>query len=401
MGLSLGTVTATVCEPPTGQFAFSLAPVPCALAMTHRPRVPPPLSAAFLWLTAAAVFTLPFTLQPDQRRRASANLPPQEIVPLAGPNRDFPWWPWILAFPGAGGLLWWLLRETAPTFDQASTIAPTQAATDRRIILTPRSSHAAYAYWELPPSEVDALQRRNYGFFLKVHDVTDIDRVDRQAPHTTEILACPTAAIGDCHLPIPQANRDYLVELGYGDESATWHALVRSEPVRVPAQPAAIDVPTLGAAAIGMPAIGTPAVETAPRIDAGFTPGPGSEAVRSRVADAAIPHPGTTAAMASLSAQTCRSACARWEIPPDQVTDLRTGKRRLTVRLYDVTELPGFLASNPNSVQEFEAELAPQADRVLPIAVDDRDYLIEVGYVSGSGHWHVLAKSSPVRVPAC
>lgn len=486
MGLSLGAVTAKVCEPLKSRSPFPLAYVPLAPAMIHRRRVYLSSSAVFLWGTAATVlFSLPVPLQPTSGLgrqaaawsapapgnlnqggranpategvlRAEARLPEPAHTPIAGLSRDLPWWPWILAFPVLGGLLWWLLRRATlvppgsvsealsletgialpteegaggglgagatgtgaenaavadPTQDAtkdadqasdlASTLAPDPGNPVRRIILTPRSGHAAYAYWELPPSEVEALQRRNYGLTLKVHDVTDLDPAAGQTPHRTERVTCPTTAMGDCHLAIPQADRDYLVELGYEDDPLTWHALVRSESVRVPAQPHREEPQPAARPTIAMPPPEIPAPETPPRSIAGLSPSLGAEDIRKRVADAAIPHPGTTAATAALSAQTCRSACARWEIPLDQVTDLKTGKRRLTVRLYDVTEMPGFLASNPNSVQEFEAELAPQAERVLPIAVDDRDYLIEVGYVTGSGQWHVLAKSSPVRVPAC
>lgn len=431
--------------------------------MFHRHRAFSPLLVPLLRLTAA-VLAGTVMLQGDQRLWAQSSPPaagsdtevqaperstPDDLAPIAGPNRDFPWWPWILAFPALGGGLWWLLREISPpsntlalgtvgaiqtgrrseqkaeqsagetggtaegnaggkpgdgasasgeATDQASEqTALDQSAMDRRIILVPRSSHAAYAYWELPPSEVEALQRRSYHLSLKVHDVTDIDLVNRQTPHTTEMLACPTTAMGDCHLPIPQTDRDYLAELGYQDESSTWHALVRSEPVRVLTQPNSVEPQiAITPPALEITSTTTPATDATPQ-----KAPPGLEAGQGRVVNAAIPRPGTTAAMASLVAQTCQSALARWDIAPDQVTDLKTGKRRLAVRLYDVTELPGFLASHPNSVQEFEAELAPQAERVLPIAVDDRDYLIEVGYVDGRGQWYVLAKSSPVRVPAC
>jgi phosphate transport system substrate-binding protein len=87
--------------------------------------------------------------------------------------------------------------------------------------------------------------------------------------------------------------------------------------------------------------------------------------------------------------------------PPDQIDDLRTGNRHLKVRLYDVTELPGSRSSSPNSLQEFDATLVSPGDLHLPIAIDDRDYLVEVGYNDGDGRWYSLAKSASVRVPAC
>jgi hypothetical protein len=111
--------------------------------------------------------------------------------------------------------------------------------------------------------------------------------------------------------------------------------------------------------------------------------------------------PKPAAARATLIPQTCHSAEAHWELSPDQLTDLQTGNYHLAVRLFDVTELPGGFSAGPNSMQDFDVDLVPQSSRVLPIAIDDRDYLIEVGYVTENGYWQVLAKSSPVRVPAC
>ncbi|HIK43358.1 MAG TPA: substrate-binding domain-containing protein, partial [Leptolyngbyaceae cyanobacterium M65_K2018_010] len=73
----------------------------------------------------------------------------QEVIteteaPVAAPARRLPWWPWLLALPILGGLLWWLMRGTAPV------AAPVAATGDRRIILTPRDCRDAYAYWEVP-----------------------------------------------------------------------------------------------------------------------------------------------------------------------------------------------------------------------------------------------------------
>jgi len=100
-------------------------------------------------------------------------------------------------------------------------------------------------------------------------------------------------------------------------------------------------------------------------------------------------------------AQDGRTALATWDLSPEQVSPLATAHGSLTVRLYDVTEMPGSFALGPNPMQAFEAEPVPQASLTIPIAVDDRDYLIEVGHLTEDGQWCVFAKSSPVRVPAC
>jgi phosphate transport system substrate-binding protein len=230
----------------------------------------------------------------------------------------------------------------------------------------------------LPESEVSALKRQNYGLALKLHDVTDIADVDRQAPHNTRIFPCDTVAVGDLHLPIAVDNRDYLVELGYVDKEEVWHALARSTHVRVPACPSTIPQSLgVGAAAAGAAA--------------------GSVASAALIRDSSMEEAGRVI----LTPRDCRSAYAYWELPQSQINDLRTGNRTLKVRLYDVTELPGSGGRSPNSLQEFDAALTSPGDLHLPIAVDDRDYLVEVGYVDGVGQWHTLAKANSVRVPAC
>ncbi len=337
-------------------------------------------------------------------------------APPASPSRGMSWWLLILVVPGLGGL-WWMLRKTQPVSEdqdmgsrlpsleraevglgEGATDLPTAteaaahpailAKAERRIILVPRLGHAAYAYWELPDAEVGALKKRQCSLALKVHDVTDLTQVDRQPPHATDLWDCPTQAVGDLHLAVAQENREYLLELGYRDQADTWHALVRSETVRIPSF---------------SPTSPTPAgFNGAPEVAAAMAADPAALAVTATIPDTApsfVPNPAT--AKATLTAQTCRSAQAHWELLPEQLTTLKVGNHPFMVHLYDVTELPGGFSAGPNSMQTFEVDPVPQTDPVLPIAVDDRDYLIEVGYVTENGQWQVFAKSSPVRVPAC
>lgn len=250
-----------------------------------------------------------------------------------------------------------------------------------------------------------ALQRQHYSLGLKLHDVTDIANVDQQAPHSSQLVPCETVSVGDHHLPIALDNRDYLVELGYLDEAQSWHALARSAPVRVPACVApAVASADLGSVtktgAAGTVATGAIAAGTA-------AAGPllsdvvAADAVAAdAVTESPIPQPMEVARVV-LTPRDCRDAYAYWEIPPTQVTELQSDSRSLKLRLYDVTELPGSFSASPNSLQEFTADLVSQGDLPIPIAIDDRDYLVELGYTNGAGQWQTLAKSDLVRVPAC
>ena len=331
---------------------------------------------------AAALAFLGYAVNPDNEaaieaaRQAAAQAPTVSeptVTPAPSPtveapgavatSRRFPWWPWLLALPLLGGLLWWLLKDRG---------AAAVAGDSRRLILTPRDCRDAYAYWELPESEVAALRRQNYPMALKLHDVTDIADVDQHAPHSTQQFTCDAVAVGDYHMPVGQDDRDYLVELGYLGANDTWHALARSSHVRVPACPN-VGGPLLTSAAL----TGTAGVVAATA--------------------ATLPAQGRVV----FAARDCRHGYAYWELPQTQVNDLLAKGRSLRLRLYDVTELPGQVVGTPNNVQEFEATLTTQGDLQVPVAVDDRDYLVELGYSEGPGHWHVLTKSEPVRVPAC
>jgi phosphate transport system substrate-binding protein len=354
------------------------------LAYVYNPATATPATLAFLGFAtnadsealiaaARAAATAPPVAEataPEATLDAAAPVAPAPAVPA----QKMPWWPWLLALPVLGGLLWWLLKDRAPA------AAPLAAAPARRIILTPRDCRSAYAYWELPEAEIEALKAYNNSLALKLHDVTDIADVDRQGPHSTQPFDCETVAVGDRHLPVTVDDRDYLVELGYSSPDGQWNALARSASVRVPACPSSVTpaAPGIGAAAAaaaGLGAVGLGAAAARP-VEAGQP---------SRVI---------------LTPRDCQTAYAYWEISPPTVKDLQVGGRDLRARLYDVTELPGY-SKGLNSLREFNVPLATLGDLHLPIAIDDRDYLVEIGYIDGNYQWRALAKSEPVRVPAC
>jgi phosphate transport system substrate-binding protein len=298
-----------------------------------------------------------------------------ETTEAVGRTRGVPWWPWILALPVLGGLLWWLLRNQAPI-----AAAPVVAESRRRVILTPRNCRDAYAYWELPTEEVDALRRQHCSLALRLHDVTGIDKVDQQPPHSMKPFDCDTVATGDKHLPVAVDDRDYLVELGYVGTDNNWHALARSERVRVPACTGSVPHRVAGVGAAAGAAAGA----------AGLT----------AAAVAAKPKVVSDPARVVMTPLNAEDVYAYWELPKQQVEDLRHNNRALKARLYDTTQGSDNLTTGPNSMQEFDCELTPQGDLHMPIAVDNRDYSMELGYADSDGRWRPLAKSESVHVPA-
>lgn len=91
-------------------------------------------------------------------------------------------------------------------------------------------------------------------------------------------------------------------------------------------------------------------------------------------------------------------AYAYWDIPNQQKEEMRQqGGVRLALRFYDVTDI-NLSYQRPHSLQQYECdELA--REWYLPVPVSDRDYVIEIGYITTEGRWLLLARSAAVRVP--
>jgi len=87
-----------------------------------------------------------------------------------------------------------------------------------------------------------------------------------------------------------------------------------------------------------------------------------------------------------------------WDTPNGHKAELRSqGGEWLALRLYDVTDIDlGQQAAH--SIQQFDCdELARHW--YLPIPISDRDYQVEIGYLTGDGRWLLLARSNTVRIP--
>ncbi|MGB3615800.1 MAG: DUF4912 domain-containing protein [Elainellaceae cyanobacterium] len=87
-----------------------------------------------------------------------------------------------------------------------------------------------------------------------------------------------------------------------------------------------------------------------------------------------------------------------WDIPDSHREELRRqGGIRLALRFYDVTNID-LNVQRPHSMQQYECdELA--REWYLPVPVSDRDYAVEIGYLTMDGRWLMLTRSAPVRIP--
>jgi len=91
-------------------------------------------------------------------------------------------------------------------------------------------------------------------------------------------------------------------------------------------------------------------------------------------------------------------AYAYWDIPNEHKEHLRRqGGKHLLLRVYDVTSID-IDTQPPLSTQEYECdEMAREWH--IPIAMSDRDYIAELGYLTVDGRWLILVRSNHIHIP--
>ena len=344
----------------------------------------------------------------------------------------FPWW--LLGIPIVGGLLWWLLKglgggstpastaasDTTPGTTPATPIGaatappatvPTNAATAvpptttpvggtagiaaagmaaagvtaagiaaaqsaPRLVLTPRNSRDAYAYWDIPSDRLATAQcQGGEKMTLRLYDITGRGKGAALPTHIAE-FDC-VGAEPDMHLPIEVADHDYLAEVGYVTSDNRWLPLVTSEPVRVPALFGGIpnNLGGVTGAALG-----------------------GAAALAGATGLAAVASKSTDSSRIILTPRTSQDAYAYWEVPTSRLNDLQSQDGDLMVRLYDVTGCANE-ATLPAHIAQFECD-GSASDRHLPIETADRDYCVDLGYLTRDGRWLSVTQSDPVHIPA-
>ncbi|PSB24177.1 Rho termination protein [Stenomitos frigidus ULC18] len=200
-----------------------------------------------------------------------------------------------------------------------------------------------------------------------------------------------------------------MAEIGYVTEDHYWLALARSNSIRIPSTDVAGGVD--GAAAIGGAALAAGAglaalgvlgnkaqtdVEAA-KYNVGQTD-LSSESLAS--VDEGLPDlpEGYGESRIVLMPRDPQWGYTYWDAPQEHKEELRQqGGQRFALRLYDVTDVD-LNHESAHSLQQFDCdELA--RDWYVPIPVSDRDYIAEIGYLTGDGRWLLLARSNPVRIP--
>jgi phosphate transport system substrate-binding protein len=98
-----------------------------------------------------------------------------------------------------------------------------------------------------------------------------------------------------------------------------------------------------------------------------------------------------------LQMRTPKWAYVSWRISEQAKQNLKQqGGSQFALRLYDVTGID-LSYQTPVVVRQYECEETIN-DRYVAIPASDRDYMAELGYLTGENHWLSLARSAIVRI---
>ena len=432
-----------------------VVPVPIAPVAPPSP-VPAPSAAA---PNAAVSPAAPGSPSPATATQPSvvAQAPGAE----AGEKTGIPLWLWALSLPLLGCLIWALLKglggsdegvEAAPVPSRpvsTAAIAAERAGETSRIVLTPRNAHEAYAYWEVPESHKLRLRQEEGGqkLSLRLYDVTGLE-FDRHPAHSIQEFDC-TETDQDAYVPIPQTDRDYLVELGYVTYQGRWVKLAQSNPVHIAAdgtpstvqpatvQPAAVlpttlpmlptfsqdgnsfnqtssqasfeeAVPLVEPIEPASPVLAPPAdlIDSSPagllataepsaaQDPSGILAAPAAQAIEAEMA----PKTRVKRSQITLSARSAQDAYAEWEVLEHHKEIAKQhGGQTFILRICDVTGVD-LEHQAPHSIQQFNCE---ESDTSRTVTVPDNgEYVAEIGYLAKNGRWLRIARSTPVHIPA-
>ncbi|MFB2896780.1 DUF4912 domain-containing protein [Aerosakkonemataceae cyanobacterium BLCC-F50] len=312
------------------------------------------------------------------------------------------------------------VAEIIPEIDEVPSVSPVNEIVEvpqqldttlidpnSTIALTVENARQALANWQVSDRHKQALQQQGgRQLALRLYDVTEID-LSQDNPQIFQQFSIDEQ-VNQTLLPIPLIDRDYVAEIGYLTDDENWLMAARSIPLRIVSDVllfTEIDLGNLGAVITevsDIPSIVDDSNRTQSEIEAAkfnlgleeFTP-----EVLAAV-DEGLPDlpSGYDESRIVLMPRDPQWAYTYWDIPKRHKEELRQqGGSKLALRFYDVTDVD-MDYQNPHSVQEFECdEMGRQW--YLPVPVSDRDYIVEIGYLTNDGRWLMLARSNSIHVP--
>jgi hypothetical protein len=275
-----------------------------------------------------------------------------------------------------------------------------------KITLAPHDPYQAFAAWETP--EAHKAELRQHGgriLKLRLYDVTGLN-LEQQRPQSFQEFS--VAEDSTQYTTAIRPDRDYIAEIGYLTEDRYWLSLARSNAIRIPATSGEVGETAVAggatlAAGAGLAALAVLSGDQA-QSDVEATKYNVGQTNLSRETLASVDEglpdlpEGYGDSRIVLMPRDPQWGYAYWDTPNEHKEELRRqGGQRLALRLYDVTDVD-LNHGSAHSLQQYDCEEVSR-DWYVPIPVSDRDYIAEIGYLTGDGCWLLLARSNPVRIP--
>ncbi|MBE9028645.1 DUF4912 domain-containing protein [filamentous cyanobacterium LEGE 11480] len=252
-------------------------------------------------------------------------------------------------------------------------------AHDGRIIVVPRDESTAYAYWEVPPGELQdcpAGKRLN----LRLYDVTGTTEQDGLPPNYKQFDCAQT----DCEMNVPLSgvDRDYVAELGYTSDAGRWISLGHSQRTHISQTDAANAHQARTTTLMG-------AFES-PVQPVGQTEDKAADQSRLVITS-------TMPAWSAVGTPTSNEprVYVSWDILAAQ--QARRSGKQMVLRVYDATNIDLDRQAAHSFRQYLISDTAK--DMVVSVPAIDRDYVAEIGYLLPDGQLERVIRSTHTHVP--
>ena len=233
-----------------------------------------------------------------------------------------------------------------------------------QISLSPGESQTASASWSVPEADKEAVKLHGgEQYQLRVYDVTDLD-LDLEPAHSVKSYDSEESnhqwEIGNLLF-----EREYQAEIGYTTDDEKWLLLARSNRVRILEDYVNTDI------------------EVAKEADL----------EREEKVTWVLPPCEIT-----ITPDDAENMTVAWEVPQTVKDALKEeGAQQYQLRVYDVTDID--LDKQPAyNIQAYDCQESTQEMQV-PVLMSDREYQVEIGYVTDDSKWLKLARSNRIRIP--
>ncbi|GGA05324.1 hypothetical protein CYANOKiyG1_17550 [Okeania sp. KiyG1] len=240
-----------------------------------------------------------------------------------------------------------------------------------QITITPENEENMMVVWEVPQVAKNAIKEQGgEQYQLRIYDVTGID-LDTQPAYNVQAYDCEEST-QQMQAPVFVKEREYQAEIGYVTDDGEWLKLARSNRIWIPVPNLIVDSDEEKSTHLD----GTPSTATIP------------EEVLKSSWITIVPHDRQSACVHLVVSQAAKDAAKQ------------QGGQQYQLRIYDVTDVD-IESQTAQKIQQYDCEESIQK-KEIPINITSPryvDYLAEIGYVTDSLQWLMIARSNPLRMP--